>query len=176
MDYMEMNNKVCLVGEIVKEPIYSHEVFGEGFYEAFIKVKRLSEQVDVLPMTVSERLVTETGLEVGQRIAVKGQFRSYNKVEGTRSRLMLTVFAGLNAFEREVMLERQREGIDAMPVVNGVRVSGKNGRTYGRKKDEVDGFEEVRREVEEGRISVTEGCRRLGISRSKWYRMNERSE
>lgn len=86
-------------------------------------------------------------------------------------RLMLTVFAGLNAFEREVMLERQREGIDAMPVVNGVRVSGKNGRTYGRKKDEVDGFEEVRREVEEGRISVTDGCRRLGISRSKWYRM-----
>ena len=93
MDYMEMNNKVCLVGEIVKEPTYSHEVFGEGFYEAFIKVKRLSEQVDILPMTVSERLVTETGLEVGQRIAVKGQFRSYNKVEGTRSRLMLTVFA-----------------------------------------------------------------------------------
>lgn len=86
-------------------------------------------------------------------------------------RLMLTVFAGLNAFEREVMLERQREGIDAMPVVNGVRVSVRSGKTYGRKKEEVDGFEEVRREVEEGRISVTEGCRRLGISRSKWYRM-----
>ena len=91
-------------------------------------------------------------------------------------RLMLTVFAGLNAFEREVMLERQREGIDAMKVVNGVRVSLKSGKTYGRKVTEVEGIDEVRREVEEGRISVTEGCRRLGISRSKWYRMNERSE
>lgn len=86
-------------------------------------------------------------------------------------RLMLTVFAGLNAFEREVMLERQREGIDAMPVVNGVRVSGKNGKTYGRKVTEVGGLEDARRRVADGEESVTEACKRLGISRSKWYRM-----
>lgn len=91
-------------------------------------------------------------------------------------RLMLTVFAGLNAFEREVMLERQREGIDAMPVVNGVRVSVRSGKTYGRKKEEVPGFEEERKAVSDGKRSVGEACRRLGISRSKWYRMNERSE
>lgn len=94
MDHFEMgNNKVSMTGVIVSEPIYSHEVFGEGFYETRIEVKRLSEQVDVLPMTVSERLVAETGLEIGKTITVKGQFRSYNKVEGTKSRLMLTVFA-----------------------------------------------------------------------------------
>lgn len=86
-------------------------------------------------------------------------------------RLMLTVFAGLNAFEREVMLERQREGIDAMKVVNGVRVSGKNGRTYGRKVAEVGGLEDARRRVADGEESVSEACKRLGISRSKWYRM-----
>lgn len=86
-------------------------------------------------------------------------------------RLMLTVFAGLNAFEREVMLERQREGIDAMPVVNGVRVSGKNGRTYGRRAEPVDGFEEAVKRVRSGEESVSEACKRLGISRSKWYRM-----
>lgn len=86
-------------------------------------------------------------------------------------RLMLTVFAGLNAFEREVMLERQREGIDAMKVVNGVRVSGKNGKTYGRRAETVDGFEEAVKRVRSGEESVTEACKRLGISRSKWYRM-----
>jgi DNA invertase Pin-like site-specific DNA recombinase len=86
-------------------------------------------------------------------------------------RLMLTVFAGLNAFEREVMLERQREGIDAMPVVNGVRVSLKSGKTYGRRAETVDGFEEAVKRVRSGEESVTEACRKLGISRSKWYRM-----
>ena len=89
-------------------------------------------------------------------------------------RLMLTVFAGLNAFEREVMLERQREGIAAMKVVDGVRISGKNGRSYGRKSYEVSGFEEVRGRVERGEMSVTRACKELGIPRSKWYRMVEK--
>lgn len=94
MDYEQMsNNKVTLVGKIVSEPHYSHEVFGEGFYETKIAVSRLSEQVDILPVTVSERLVTELGISEGKTVAVNGQFRSYNKLEGPRSRLMLTVFA-----------------------------------------------------------------------------------
>jgi DNA invertase Pin-like site-specific DNA recombinase len=111
--------------------------------------------------------------EMGVRFVSKKENLDTTTAAG---RLMLTVFAGLNAFEREVMLERQREGIDAMPVVNGVRVSGKNGRTYGRKKDEVPGFEEERKAVTAGERSVSEACKRLGISRSKWYSMNERSE
>ena len=85
-------------------------------------------------------------------------------------RLMLTIIAGLNAFEREVMLERQREGIAAMPVVNGVRVSGKNGKTYGWKRDEVAGRAEMRGKVSRGEVSVSAACKELGISRSKWYR------
>ena len=94
MDHAEMsNNRVCLTGTIVGQPVYSHEVFGEGFYETSIRVKRLSEQADVLPVTVSERLVVNAGLADGKEITVKGQFRSYNKVEAERSRLMLTVFA-----------------------------------------------------------------------------------
>lgn len=85
-------------------------------------------------------------------------------------RLMLTIIAGLNAFEREVMLERQKEGIAAMPVVNGVRVSVRNGATYGRKRTNVAGLEEMRERVAAGEISVSEACKELGISRSKWYR------
>ncbi len=87
----EKNNKVYLYGEIVSEAKFSHEVYGEGFYEFFVKVMRLSGQADILPVTVSERIMTPE-MKVGEMISALGQFRSYNKLENGRSRLMLTVF------------------------------------------------------------------------------------
>ncbi len=93
MDYStEKNNKVYISGEIVSEATFSHEVYGEGFYEFFVKVMRLSGQADILPVTVSERLIEGSDLKVGKTLSAVGQFRSYNKLEGGRSRLMLTVF------------------------------------------------------------------------------------
>ncbi|MDR3292896.1 MAG: single-stranded DNA-binding protein [Clostridiales bacterium] len=93
MNYEQMsNNTLHLRGVIDSEPAFSHEVMGEGFYEVNLKVKRLSEQYDVLPITISERLLAEGGAEVGREISVFGQFRSYNKTEDEKSRLMLTVF------------------------------------------------------------------------------------
>ena len=85
-------NKVFLTGEIISEPVYSHEMFGEDFYEMNFAIKRLSEQVDVLPLTVSERLITERSLKAGDKISLSGQFRSYNKIIDGKSKLMLTVF------------------------------------------------------------------------------------
>ena len=87
----EKNNKVYIYGEIVSEAVFSHEVYGEGFYEFFVKVMRLSGQADILPVTVSERIMTED-MHVGGTICALGQFRSYNKLEDGKSRLMLTVF------------------------------------------------------------------------------------
>lgn len=87
----EKNNKVYLYGEIVSEAQFSHEVYGEGFYEFMVKVMRLSGQADILPVTVSERIMTED-MGVGSYISALGQFRSYNKLEDGKSRLMLTVF------------------------------------------------------------------------------------
>ena len=87
----EKNNKVYVYGEIVSEATFSHEVYGEGFYEFFVKVMRLSGQADILPVTVSERIMTED-MKVGSPICALGQFRSYNKLEDGKSRLMLTVF------------------------------------------------------------------------------------
>lgn len=93
MDYnTEKNNKVYLMGEIVSEAVFSHEVYGEGFYEFKVKVLRLSGQADILPVTISERLIQGHDLKVGSRICAIGQFRSYNKLENGRSKLMLTVF------------------------------------------------------------------------------------
>ncbi|MDD7214243.1 MAG: single-stranded DNA-binding protein [Clostridia bacterium] len=88
----KQNNRVFIKGEIVTEARYSHEVYGEGFYEMDVLVKRLSGQADVLPVTVSERLIESHSLKVGSEISAIGQFRSYNKLADGKSKLMLTVF------------------------------------------------------------------------------------
>ena len=93
MNYVaEKNNKVYIMGEIVSDAVFSHEVYGEGFYEFFVRVMRLSGQADILPITVSERLIEGSALCRGSNICALGQFRSYNKLENGKSRLMLTVF------------------------------------------------------------------------------------
>ena len=93
MNYVsEKNNKVYVYGEIVSDAVFSHEVYGEGFYEFHVRVMRLSGQADILPVTLSERLIQGGMLGKGKTICALGQFRSYNKIENGRSRLMLTVF------------------------------------------------------------------------------------
>ena len=93
MNYVtEKNNKVFVFGEIVSDAAFSHEVYGEGFYEFFVRVMRLSGQADILPITISERLIQDGMLAKGKNICAVGQFRSYNKLENGKSRLMLTVF------------------------------------------------------------------------------------
>jgi single-stranded DNA-binding protein len=88
----EKNNRVFISGEIVTDAEFSHEVYGEGFYEMNVLVKRLSGQADVLPVTISERLINDKDLKVGVQINAYGQFRSYNKMVDGKSKLMLTVF------------------------------------------------------------------------------------
>ena len=93
MNYEQMNNnQLTLTGVVSKKPKFSHEVFKEGFFETTLSVTRLSGQVDEVPITVSERLLLQHDIKVGDRISVVGQFRSYNKVEGEKSRLLLTAF------------------------------------------------------------------------------------
>lgn len=105
MNYLtEKNNKVFISGEIVTEAEFSHEVYGEGFYEMNVLVKRLSGQGDILPVTVSERLIQDKDLKMGVTVNALGQFRSYNKLADGKSKLMLTVFV--------------RELLDASPVRN----------------------------------------------------------
>ena len=87
------NNQVTVMGEIVSDFSYSHEIFGEGFYMVDVKVKRLSESYDIIPVMVSERLLDVTGNYIGAYICVNGQFRSYNRHEERKNRLVLSVFA-----------------------------------------------------------------------------------
>ena len=86
------NNRVTVIGTIVSDFTFSHAVFGEGFYLVDLSVNRLSEQADVIPLMVSERLMDVTRDYRGCTIEADGQFRSYNRHEGTKNRLVLSVF------------------------------------------------------------------------------------
>lgn len=93
MDGLPDNNMVTITGEIAEECTFSHEIYGEGFYMFRITSERLSDKADILPVTVSERLIDRALLRLGTRVQVIGQLRSYNNYAGKRNRLVLTIFA-----------------------------------------------------------------------------------
>mgnify|MGYP005924822453 CR=1 FL=1 len=80
------------MGVVASGFTYSHEVFGEGFYMADVLVKRLSNSNDRIPLMISERLINVTQDYTGEAIKVSGQFRSYNRHEEQKNRLVLSVF------------------------------------------------------------------------------------
>lgn len=86
------NNQVTLSGEIVENFKFSHEVYGEGFYTAMLESERQSGKKDIIPIMVSDRLV-DTGTDwIGRFVKISGQFRSYNRHEREKNRLVLSVF------------------------------------------------------------------------------------
>ena len=87
------SNNVTLSGKITDLPTFSHEVYGEKFYEMTLAVKRLSDVDDFIPVLISERLLDSTLIALDSAVTVVGQFRSYNKLVGNKSKLVLTVFA-----------------------------------------------------------------------------------
>ena len=88
------NNNITLVGVVEKEPEYSHEVLGEGFYVFMLKCSRTSGNKDTLPVMISDRLVDIREIKVGQVVTVSGQIRSFNRhIDDVKSKLILSVFA-----------------------------------------------------------------------------------
>ena len=86
------NNQVIVIGKVISDFTFSHEVFGEGFYVVDVKVNRLSDQTDVIPLLVSERLMDVNEDYTGRTIEAIGQLRSYNRHEGIKNRLVLSIF------------------------------------------------------------------------------------
>ena len=87
------NNYITLVGKVTGEKRLSHEIYGERFYIFDLEIPRLSGNSDIIPVTISERIITDEMLTQGKKLLVKGQFRSYNSYENEKNKLILTVFA-----------------------------------------------------------------------------------
>ena len=90
------------MGKIASDFTFSHQVFGEGFYTLELVVKRLSDSEDRIPLMVSERLIDVTQNYEGEYIQVQGQFRSYNRHEEKKNRLVLSVFVRELSFVDEI--------------------------------------------------------------------------
>ena len=87
------NNHLVLVGKVTSDKRFSHETYGEKFYIFDMEVPRLSDTTDIIPVTASERIINDELLTIGNKLIIRGQFRSYNSYENERSKLILTVFA-----------------------------------------------------------------------------------
>lgn len=79
-----------------------------------------------------------------------------------QGRLVMTLFAGLSAFERECLLERQKEGIACAKM---------QGKYKGRKPiDTPDNFESVVAEYKAGNINAKEAMEQVGMTQATFYR------
>ena len=103
------NNHLVLMGKVTSEKRFSHEIYGESFYIFDMEVARLSTTQDIIPVTISERLIPDEVLQIGKKVLIKGQFRSYNSYENERNKLILTVFAKDIFFEEEIENEENNE-------------------------------------------------------------------
>ncbi len=117
------NNHLSLMGKVTSEKRFSHEIYGECFYIFDMEIPRLSDISDIIPVTISERLILHDKLTIGANILIRGQFRSYNSYENEKNKLILTVFAKDIFYEEEI--EEQLQGEDSKePVSNEVVLTG----------------------------------------------------
>ena len=87
------NNHAELTGVILSELEFSHEVSGERFFKTRIRSERLSENSDELPVILSEKLLENKQFQTGERVKIEGQFRSYNRHDNNKNKLILSVYA-----------------------------------------------------------------------------------
>jgi len=125
---------------------------------------------DTLVVTKLDRLARSTRhlLEIVQLLEHKGvalRILDFGgepvNTSGPTGKLLLTVFAAFAQFEREMMLERQREGIAKAKAA---------GKYKGRKPTALAKATEVKALRDEG-VGGTEIARRLGIGRASVYRI-----
>ena len=115
MSYEMINNTVATISGVVQyPPVFSHQMYGEGFYESALLVPRLSDQTDTIPFTISERLLKDGDISEGSLVTFSGQLRSYNKIIDGKSKLLLTLFV------REVLENDESRNPNTIDIVGFV--------------------------------------------------------
>lgn len=116
MNTLLENNKLMLAGQVITEPVFYHEAYDEKFYSFDLKVARLSQNHDIVPVLISEKILDQ--INVGDCISMEGQLRTYNKYEEETKRKLL-----MFAFVKEVSIITQEE-LDAIKNPNELTVIG----------------------------------------------------
>lgn len=151
---------------IFKEQVSSVDVVArERLREALDFIR----EGDRLVVTKLDRLARSVAhlLEIVEALRAKGAglvvLDMGVDTQSTTGRLMLNMLGAVAQFEREIMLERQREGIAKAKAA---------GKYKGRKPTARAKADDVRALRDEG-VGVTEIARRMGIGRSSVYRILE---
>ncbi len=118
IDKIMDTNSVRLVGKVASGKVFSHEMYGEGFYIIDLEVPRLSDSVDLLPVTISERLMVDMDLSLDQYVIIEGQLRSYNRYIDNSNRLVLTIFA------KDIYIPEEEELTEALRKPNEIYLDG----------------------------------------------------
>ncbi|PWL74624.1 MAG: resolvase [Prevotellaceae bacterium] len=80
---------------------------------------------------------------------------------GDMGRFIMTILGAVGELERKSILERQRQGIE---------IAKREGRFKGRRRKEIDDFEKVYQQWQDGKVSSEQAAKLLDISRSTFYR------
>lgn len=173
--------------ELLNENIYSDKQSGKNFKRpAYEELKRKLQPGDELIIKELDRLGRNKKLikeelewfkENGVVVRILNlpttliDFQGQEWIFDMINNILIEVTASLAQEELEKREQRQKEGIAAMPIVDGKKVSLKTGNAMGRKPIDVPEFEKYHAKAQNGEMSVVECCATLGINRAKWYRL-----
>lgn len=92
MDEKKVINKMSVVGEVIKDAEFSHEVKGKVLYCSTVKSKRLSGYEDIIPVVFDERY--KDIFQTGKRVEISGSMRTltYHDEEMQKNRLKVYCF------------------------------------------------------------------------------------
>ena len=114
------NNSARLVGTIIEELKFSHSVLGEKFFETKICVQRKSENTDIIPVIISERIMNGEQNWHEKKVWLYGQFRSHNADDGNRRRLFLQFFVQEWHFADDEKYDKNDIALDGYIVKNPI--------------------------------------------------------
>lgn len=99
---MKDTNQIQLRGKMSIKPMLFYEKCGENFFSTEVEVCRRSGNIDTIPVIIPERAIKSENkiCNVGY-VNIKGELRSYNRSEGGKRRLKVSVFVSEIDFVKE---------------------------------------------------------------------------
>lgn len=97
-------NMAHILGEVIDGLRLNHKTYGEAFYTFELGIERNSGYEDRIIVMASERILGSITIEVGMKLDIDGQIRTYNEDVGGHNRLNIVVFArDLNLAEQDAL-------------------------------------------------------------------------
>ena len=173
-----------LMEETKVDKLYMEKVSGKNTNRPELqKMMSFVREGDTVVVESISRFARNTKdlLELIEQLEKKGvNFVSLKEAIDTTTptgKFMLTVLGAMAQLERDYILQRQKEGIQAMPTVNGKKVSARNGVAIGRPERQFPkDWEKIYKAYKNKDMSVKLLCKAYDIPRSSFYELVKKYE